>query len=82
MAHSASPRIGLSACVLTRQGPHSQRRARTLCRSVRQPTQGVAWKLHGEAVRRVSGSSFVMCGRTASVEDGTQSHNLPQQAGA
>ncbi|WP_027793665.1 hypothetical protein [Paraburkholderia acidipaludis] len=36
----------------------------------------------GKAERRVGEPSFVMDRRTASVEDGTLSHNLSQQAGA
>ncbi|SMZ52519.1 hypothetical protein PANN_46860 [Pseudomonas aeruginosa C-NN2] len=43
----------------------------------------MAWKLHSEARAAVGEPSFVMDRqRITSVEDGTLSHNLPQQAGA
>jgi hypothetical protein len=50
---------------------------------LRQRGWGVVWKLLGKAERRVGDPSFMTCGqRTVSVEDGTLSHNLPQQVGA
>jgi len=44
---------------------------------------GVVWKLHSDAGRVVREPSFVTWwAGTVSVEDGTHSHNLPQQAPA
>jgi len=79
------PRVTASpACALTRarsmprrQGRSAPAAARGTClrRGVEAPS--------GEAGRCVGEPSFVTYRqRTASVEDGTLSHNLPQQAGA
>jgi len=82
-------RLGIPARRLHRPAPwHGQgqcpatRWKRPYC-CLRPFAWGVAWKLHCKAGRRVGEPSFVTYRRrTASVEDGTLSCNLRQQAGA